>query len=138
MPSRLKAEPAHYRQDWLEVLDRRTRLARVVEDRLRELESDLGGHDVLSYQQRSLARRALWIELIIERRESALAQGLEIEEGQHGYSVNTLKGLFVTLGLHRKAKEAPSLHEYLAKKATAATQDGQTASEPGEGAGAQQ
>lgn len=108
--------PASYRADWIEALDGRTRLARAVHERLATLYSDLGGGadgGGLSYQQRSLCRRVVWLEVLIETRESALARGQAIDEGAHTQSVNALSGLLSKLGLARRAREAPSLDDYL-------------------------
>lgn len=105
--------PATFSSDWIDHLDGRTKLARVVRQRLSSLHSDLGGRDALSYQQRSLCRRAVWLEALIERREVALANGREIDEGAHTQSINALMGVWKALGLQRKAREVPDLHDYL-------------------------
>jgi len=108
--------PDRYTPDWLEKLDGRTRLAQVVNDRLQILTTDLGGFDSLSYQQRSLAKRAIWMEAVIEQQEAALARGEDVDQGKLTQAVNSLIGLLKTLGLHRKAREVPDLQSYLKQR----------------------
>lgn len=102
-----------YSDDWIERLDGRTRLAQAVRDRLSSLESDLGGRDLLSYQELSIAKRAIWLETLIEQREAALARGQEIDQGAHVQAINSLIGVWKSLGLKRRAREAPTVAEYL-------------------------
>ena len=111
--------PDRYSADWLQRLDGRTSIARVICDRLEELQNDLGGRDGLSYQQRSLTKRAIWMEAIIEQQELALARGEEIDQGKLTQAVNSLIGLLKTLGLERKAAEVPTLAEYIKTRDTA-------------------
>jgi hypothetical protein len=110
--------PDRYSEDWLAKLDGRTAIARVIRDRLDELQTDLGGRDSLSYQQRSLTKRAIWMEAIIEQQEIALSKGEEVDQGKLTQAVNSLIGLLKTLGLERRAKDVPSLAEYLATRAS--------------------
>lgn len=105
-----------YTPDWLEKLDGRTNLAKVVTERLHSLMQDLGGVDSLSYQQRSLAKRAIWLEAIIEQQEAALSRGEEIDQGKLTQAVNSLIGLLKTLGLERKSKDVPSLADFIKSK----------------------
>ena len=112
--------PQRYAADWIEKLDGRTTLAKVVQSRLAELQADLGGLHSLSYQERSLTRRAVWLEALIESREAALARGEEIEEGAHVQSVNALMGVWKALGLQRRAKDVTDLQAYLRSKVGAA------------------
>ena len=114
--------PATYNGDWLERLDGRTAIAKAISQRLRALETDLGGHDALSYQQRSLVKRAVWMEAIIEQQESALSRGEAVDQGKLTQAVNSLMGLLKTLGLERIARDVPTLNEYLKQKTQRATQ----------------
>ncbi|GAA0581432.1 hypothetical protein GCM10008997_32910 [Halomonas salifodinae] len=113
------ALPNDYSHDWLERLDGRTRLAQAVRQRYSALTTDLGGHENLSYQRRSLARRALWQEAVIEQMEAALARGEDVDLGRMTQAVNSLQGLLKTLGLDRKAKDIPDLQTYLANRGQA-------------------
>ena len=108
--------PDRYSNDWLEKLDGRTRIAQVVSDRLEALTIDLGGMDNLSYQQRSLAKRAIWMEAVIEQQEAALAKGEEVDQGRLTQAVNSLIGLLKTLGLKRQAMDVPDLQAYLSQR----------------------
>lgn len=98
--------PARFSENWISSMDGRTSIARAVSDRLATLQADLGGPDAMSYQQRSLAKRAIWIEAIIEQREVALSRGEEIDHGAHVQAINTLIGLWRALGFERRAKDA--------------------------------
>lgn len=113
------ALPDDYSADWIQRLDGRTRLAQAVRQRYAELTTDLGGHDALSYQRRSLAKRALWQEAVIEQMESALARGEDVDLGRMTQSVNSLQGLYKTLGLDRVARDVPDLQTYLANRGQA-------------------
>ena len=110
--------PERYSEDWLAKLDGRTAIARVIRDRLEDLQTDLGGRDQLSYQQRSLTKRAVWMECIIEQQEIALSRGEAVDQGKLTQAVNSLIGLLKTLGLERKAKDVPTLQQYLASRAS--------------------
>jgi hypothetical protein len=114
--------PASYAPDWIERLDGRSTLARVVTERLTALEADLGGRDFLSYQRRSLIKRAVFMEAVIERTEAALARGEEVDHGKLTQAVNSLIGLYKTLGLERVARDVPTLHQYIREKQQAAQQ----------------
>ena len=115
--SKQGALPDSYTHDWLERLDGRTRLAQAVRARYDALTNDLCGHASLSYQRRSLAKRALWQEAVIEQMESALARGEDVDLGRMTQAVNSLQGLYKTLGLDRVAKDVPNLSDYLKAQA---------------------
>ena len=97
--------PPRYTPDWIESLDQRTSLARAVRGRLHDLENDLGGRDSLSYQRRSLAKRIVFMEALIERQEAAIARGADVDEGKLTQATNTLVGLLKTVGLERRTRE---------------------------------
>lgn len=109
--------PKRYTEAWLEGLDGRTRLAQAVRARADALMADLGGEDALSYQQRSLCRRAIWMEAVIEQQEAALARGEDIDQGKLTQAVNSLIGLLKTLGLERRAREVPDLQSFIRQRA---------------------
>jgi len=100
-----KAIPTDYSPDWLEKLDGRTRMAQVINQRYQQLTTDLGGVDALSYQQRSLCRRALWFEAMLEQWEAALSRGEDVDPGKLSNTTNTLIGLYKSLGLNRQSRE---------------------------------
>lgn len=105
--------PDDFHPQWLEKLDNRTALARAVNDRYRALTADLGGTEHMSYQRRSLAKRAIWMEAVIEQQEAALSRGEDVDQAKLTQAVNSLIGLLKTLGLDRVAAEVPDLHSYL-------------------------
>lgn len=111
MPAR--RPPEQFKAGWLDGLDGRTNLAVELRARYRELTNDLGGADRLSYAQRSLAERALWLEYWLAEQERELARGGEFDVGKWTQAFNSLQGVFAKLGLERKPREVPSLHEYL-------------------------
>lgn len=105
--------PDKYSPDFAERLDKRTVIARTVLSRIENIESDLGGGDSLSHARRSLVRRVVWLEAIIEHTEQRLAAGEAIDIGSHTQATNTLVGLFKTLGLERRQKPVKSLRDYM-------------------------
>lgn len=109
--------PDNYTADWLERLDGRTRLAQAVRARYAALTDDLGGHDALSFQRRSLAKRALWIEATIEQSEAAIARGEDVDLGALTQRINSLIGLYKTLGLDRVQHDVQTLSDYLKARA---------------------
>jgi hypothetical protein len=115
--------PIRYRQDFAAVMDGRSRLAREVRDRLTAMLTDLGGEGILSHAQISLCKRAVWLELCCEHEETRVADGCGIDIGPHTQLVNTLVGLYKTLGLKRQAREA-SLTEYLKKGGESTPREG--------------
>ena len=108
--------PEQYTADFLERLDGRTRFAQVVQSRFRELTTDMGGLDNLSYQRRSLAKRIIHLECLIEQQEAALARGEDVDPGKVSNTTNTLIGLLKTVGLDKAARDVPSLSEFLSKR----------------------
>lgn len=108
--------PNDFTPRFLESLDGRTIAARMLRERLAEVQSDLGGADSLSYAQRSIARRAIWLESWLETQEFHAAKGQQIDIGRQTQALNTLLGLFRAIGLERRARDVPSLHEYLAHR----------------------
>jgi hypothetical protein len=65
---------------------------------------DLGGLDSLSEAQRSLVRRAVSIEVELEKLENDLARGEQVDMTIYLPSANALRRLLETLGIERKTK----------------------------------
>ncbi len=105
--------PDKYSSDWMTRLDKRTRIARAVLDRIAALETDAGGAAALSHARQSLIRRAVWIEALIEGHELRLAGGEAIDIGALTQLTNTLLGLYRVIGLERRTKPVRSLHEVM-------------------------
>ncbi len=106
--------PDRFSEQFLEGMDGRSRIAKELRSRLDDLMQDLGGELSLSYQRRSLAKRAVFLEATIEGREAALARGDDVDLGPLIQGVNSLIGLYRVLGLNRRSREV-SLNEYLEK-----------------------
>jgi hypothetical protein len=75
----LRVLPAKYDESFASVLDGRCRIARTVRDRLQALVADLGGESALSHQQKSLCRRAIWLEIVLESEELGIGVGRGID-----------------------------------------------------------
>lgn len=95
--------------------DGRTVLVRELRQREAVLTADLGGRENLSYQQKSLCRRAVYLEGLCESLEAKIVKGQAIDISEYTLLTNALRILYMTLGLHRKAKEL-DLHGYLKEK----------------------
>lgn len=108
--------PSKFTNGWLDQLDGRTGIAQIMRERYTELTNDLGGLSTLSYQQRSLVERTLWLEYWLARQEQAMANGGDFDIGKWTQGFNSLQGVYAKLGLQRIAKDAISLSDYLAKK----------------------
>lgn len=105
--------PDNYSATWLDKLDKRTKIARAVLDRIAALESDAGGADALSTVRRSLIRHAAWLDAIVDSHELRLAAGEALDVGAYTQALNSLLGLFKVLGLERKPHNVKRLHEHL-------------------------
>lgn len=104
--ARYQAPPDKFSPGWLDQLDGRTGIAQAMRQRYASFTNDLGGDDRLSYQQRVLVERALWLEYYLHTQEKAMASGeAEFEPGKYTQSVNALSGLLTKLGLDRMARE---------------------------------
>lgn len=110
--------PSQFKNGWLDQLDKRTALGQVMQARYDEMTNDLGGPSNLSYMQRSLIERSLWLEYWLSKQEQALATGQEFQVGQWIQAANSLQGLLSKLGLERKVKDPVNLTEFLKKKAS--------------------
>jgi hypothetical protein len=111
--TKLQSPPDRYSQDWVSKLDNRTRLASVVNERLQLLSADLGDWENLSYQRRSLIKRVVWTEIVIEQAEAALSRNEEVDQGKLTQAVNSLIGLLKTLGLDRVPRDVHSLADLI-------------------------
>ena len=107
------APQAKYSTDWMQTLDGRTAIAQELRQRHTALCSDLGGYDVLSYQERAMIDRAIFLEYHLQQEEMKLAQGQEFDSGKWVQSCNALSGLFAKLGLNKRVKEVTTLTQYV-------------------------
>ena len=123
MADKYRTVPDRFTAGYIDRLDGRTAVAVDMRARWQQMTADLGGEDRLSYAQRSLVERALWIEFWIAQQERILADGGEADIGRMTQATNSLLGLYRTLGLERRARDVtPSLSQYLAQKAEGASQ----------------
>ncbi len=114
--ARLSAPPDKFSQGWLHSLDGRTTIAQIMAERWQSFTDDLGGADSLSYAQRSLVERALFLEFWLKQQEQELAAGREVDMGRYTQSVNSYQGLLIKLGLDRQSKNIPDLASFLKAK----------------------
>jgi hypothetical protein len=108
--------PDGYRAGWLEKLDKRTKVAKAIMQRIQALESDAGGADTLSHAKTSLIRRAAFLEAICESHELRLAAGDAIDVGSYTQTLNSMLGLYRLLGLERRSRNVGSLQEYISRE----------------------
>jgi|TARA_R100000501_G_C2619364_1_gene112726 hypothetical protein len=111
-----KSPPVKFTQGWLSELDGRTGIAQVMRQRYDAFTSDLGGADRLSYGQRSLVERALWLEYWLAQQEQGLASGRDFDVGKWVQAANSLQGILSKLGLERVAHNVPDLADYLSRR----------------------
>lgn len=117
--------PGEYVLGWLEHLDMRLAVAKELRGRFVQLTEDLGGVDSLSYQQRSLCERGVWLEYWLARQERVLAEDGEFNVGQWVQASNALLGLYRHLGIARRAKPAESLEQFKQRIAARTQQEAQ-------------
>ena len=101
-----------YKTNWLQGLDGRTAVAQELRQRQSSLSNDLGGTEALSYQQRALVDRAIFLEYHLQQQEMRLASGDDFDSGQWVQACNSLGGIFSKLGLQRKLRDV-SLSQYV-------------------------
>ena len=95
---------ARYDEAFLDEMDGRSPVYKMMSQRLFSLVTSLGGIDGLSYQERSLCRRAIHLERLIEKRELTLALDGTIDESGYFNAINVLSGLYSKLGMKRRTK----------------------------------
>lgn len=111
----------------LQHLDGRTNAVKQVREIMSDMEQDLGGPDNLSTAQRALIQRAAVLSTICEDMEVRWALGdPTFDTEQYLPVTNALRRLLESIGLQRRARTTPSLHEYLQQRATEQTEAGAT------------
>jgi len=106
--------PSQYEPGWIAKLDQRYTLGRAIKARLKASMTDLGGPESLSYQQRALCQRVVFMEGVLESHEAAFIRGRKIDTSSYVATINSLVGLLKALGLKRVAREA-TLQDVLRK-----------------------
>ncbi len=112
--SKMKTQPK-WSHKWLTHIDARSELGYALKQRLQALEHDVsaGEPERLTYAQRSLIRRALWLEVRLETDEVKIVTGDPIPAGSHSTLLNALTAVYRTLGVEPKARPVKSLKEYI-------------------------
>jgi hypothetical protein len=106
--------PEEYSIDWLEHIDKRTKIWQAILPRIQQLEEDAGGAENLTHAKRSLVRRAAFLELLCETQELRFTSGAPADVGAYTQAFNSMTGAYRMLGVERKARRTQSLQEYLA------------------------
>ena len=114
----LKEPPEQYEPDFLADMDQRRNLTQDLRSRHKQLVYDLGGIDNLSYVEKSLIERSLWIEHFVTCIEKQLILNPDIPPDTDEWfkGVRALESVYSKLGLKRRAKEVESLTTYLKGK----------------------
>lgn len=105
--------PEKYRPGFVDEIDRRTVLGRAVSERLAALETDQGGAEAMSHARKSLVRRAVWLEILVESHEVKFADGEGLDVGAYTQALNTLLGVYRALGVERRRKPVKGLRAAL-------------------------
>jgi len=114
--AKLDAPPNKFTQGWLAELDGRTGIAQVMRQRYEAFTNDLGGVSQLSYAQRSLVERSLWLEYWLAQQEQALAAGAQFDIGKWTQAANALQGILSKLGLERTTRDVPDLATFMKQR----------------------
>jgi hypothetical protein len=104
--------PTKFDPDFMERLSKRYSLARIVRARREALEAHCGGGD-LSYIQRALVKRTVWLELLTESYEQKVAAGEPVDVGALTQLNNALKGLYKDLGIRPTARPVRTLRDVM-------------------------
>jgi len=115
----LASIPQKYSPDFIDRLDKRTVLGHAVVARYQAIVNDLGGDEALTNIKRSLVRRFIWFETMIEGMECRAAAGEGVDIGCWTQLTNSWLGIARMLGLERKSRPIRRLHEVM--NGTAAT-----------------
>ena len=101
-----------FRADFFQRMDGRVTAVKALRERFNALTTDLGGLDNLSYQEKTLCKRAIFLERHIEGMELLVTKGGAVEVHSYIASINALSGILSRIGLKRRAKQI-SLRDYL-------------------------
>ncbi len=98
-----------YDPQFMERLDGRTNLSWIIPQRVAAIEQDLGGTDNLSYARRSLVKRAVWLEAVVETFEQNLAADRTTDLGAYTQAINSMLGIYRQLGIERRSRHVSAL-----------------------------
>lgn len=105
--------PEKYDPRFLQTMDRRLRLPRILRQSKDALLADLGGE--VSFQENVLVDRIVHLMGLVTEKEMALANGEKLDVSEYLNCINCLSGLLTKVGLKRRAKTL-SLKDYLNAK----------------------
>jgi len=105
--------PAAYSADWLERIDKRTKLWRAILPRIQRLEEDAGGAESLTHAKRSLCRRAAFLELLCETQELRFTAGEPADVGAYTQAFNSMVGAYRMLGIERRQRPVRRLRDVM-------------------------
>jgi len=110
--------PKRVRPGWLKRMDQRSRVARGLHDRLHQIGDDMGGADNMPALARSLTERFVHVEALVQQHEQAAREGKPFDTQAYLALLDRVVRIASTLGLERRARPVPNLHEYMAAKAS--------------------
>lgn len=90
-----------HESNWLDSLDGRTSVASELQKRHKEFCEDLGGYSSLSYSQRSLVSRALFLEYHLQEQECLMVTGGDFDSKKWISACGCLHRILNTLGLSK-------------------------------------
>ena len=101
--------------DFLHLVNGKSSLGYALRQRHQALQDYVSGGDPdkLTYPQRSLIRRALWLEARIECDEEGFALGEPLAPGSHTTLLNSLVSIYKLIGIEPKIRQTQSLQDYL-------------------------
>ncbi len=91
--------------------DMRTVTGRVVA----QLVQDQGGQDAISHARFSLLVRVAHLETLLSHEEQAIREGKKVNVGEYRQNINSLVGLYRTVGIERRARPVKRLSEIVAE-----------------------
>lgn len=107
--------PERYAKNFLDAMDKRGRVPKLLDGITNALYSDLGGKENVSVMQQMICEKIAYLKLMTGKTELTLAQGGSIDEAAYLNAVNCLSGLLSKIGLKRRAKSI-SFKDYLNAK----------------------
>ena len=113
--------PDKYQKNFLQKLDRRSKVHAALSTSYDSVMDDLGGSDSLSHVQLCLVERFVFLEYVMQTLEQRIAREPDKADellGRWIQAINSLSGLAKTVGLERRAKTIESLQSYVKTKKT--------------------
>lgn len=96
--------PERYAKDFLNAMDKRVRVAKVLGGILNAIYADLGGKENVSVMQQMLCEKIAYLKLMTAKTELTMARGGRIDEASYLNAINCLSGLLSKVGLKRKPR----------------------------------